>query len=438
MAGPKNILFIGDLRLAGNYGAIATTETLIRLLEEYTDNDIIKYLDYRSFHRPTPPGGWDNAKKSPGNSSRIKARLAGLASRKVLLTYLKHKYAFKSWINKLRNKSPEKFLPYKFSVYERYYNKMTAGNYLPYEYELLEWADIVYINGEGNIVNGTDKYGHYRSGGLYILFMAWLAKFKFKKYTCIVNHTVDPANSDVIEMVRNIYPKLDKVYVREPISLSKLHNMGLTDVKFVPDALFNFSPSSNWEASEAILKEIDFSKPYICIGDSSGIKNKYNQVKWDVVEVLGELVRELKKIIPQVIFIDGFNGHNNDILKVIRNEKTGNISLSNCNYKDLFNVLQRAEVFISGRWHASILSALAETPFLLWGSDSHKTKSLYAIYDYKYPFFEIHTLPIHIDDIVETTDEIIRKKNEISKLLSERNRELRAQVIDNVSFISQL
>ena len=41
---------------------------------------------------------------------------------------------------------------------------MQKGLCLQYEKRMLEWADIVYINGEGNIVNGTDRYGKYRMG----------------------------------------------------------------------------------------------------------------------------------------------------------------------------------------------------------------------------------------------------------------------------------
>src|SRR5690554_6912630 len=54
----KNILFIGDLRLANNYGAIATTETLDKLIHQNIKNINIKYIDYKSFYSPTPINGW--------------------------------------------------------------------------------------------------------------------------------------------------------------------------------------------------------------------------------------------------------------------------------------------------------------------------------------------------------------------------------------------
>lgn len=39
-------------------------------------------------------------------------------------------------------------------------------------------------------------------------------------------------------------------------------------------------------------------------------------------------------------------------------------------------VLARAEVFVSGRWHPSIMATLGGTPCVFLGSNSHKTRSL--------------------------------------------------------------
>jgi polysaccharide pyruvyl transferase WcaK-like protein len=268
--------------------------------------------------------------------------------------------------------------------------------------------------------------------------MAWLAKTKFNKITCILNHTVDPANSDVYKMISKIYANLDIVYVRETLSLKKLHEIGINNAKFVPDALFHYTPSKEWNPSIILSKQIDFSQPYICIGDSSGIKNRYNQVKWDVYQVLFQLIIELKKIIPQIIFIDGYNGSNEDINKVIRKMHLGFVNVNNCSYNDLFYVLKGSEVFISGRWHASILSVLARTPILLWGADSHKTRSLYTLLDYPYEFFEVNTLPIHIDDIIKNTQKIIEQKQEIKNLYEQKLSTLVPRAEENASFLGAI
>ena len=62
----KNLLFIGDLRTANNYGAVATTEALDRLLKNECYDINIKYIDFRSLYHPTPVDGLET-----GTSLRV-------------------------------------------------------------------------------------------------------------------------------------------------------------------------------------------------------------------------------------------------------------------------------------------------------------------------------------------------------------------------------
>ncbi len=432
----KRLLFVGDLRIAGNYGAIATTEALNNLLVSNAEMFDIEYIDYRSLHNETPENGWPEIKSLSKIYKKKKIKTQIFA---IVVPFLKMiKPLLFGIIGKKVYMFQKDYIPYKLSLYEEYYKRLVKGSSFRYEKRMLEWADIVYINGEGNIVNGTDKNGKYRKGGLYILFFAWLSKVKFNKKTCLLNHTVDPANKDIYEIIKYLYPTLDKVFVRETLSLKNLHDLGLMNVKYVPDALFSYQPKMNWEPSEQLNKQIDFTKPYLCIGDSSGIKNAYNKVKWDVPEVIGELINELRKIVPQIVFVDGYNGMDKDINRVIKRTKVASVNLNNCSYHDLYYVLKGAEIFISGRWHASILCVLANTPILLWGSDSHKTRSLYTLLDYPYDFFEVNTLPIHIAEMIENVKEILQTRSEIKDLIKLKVDDISKLAINNVNFLSEL
>lgn len=86
------------------------------------------------------------------------------------------------------------------------------------------------------------------------------------------------------------------------------------------------------------------------------------------------------------------------------------IRLSNTDYHELYHVFQNSSLFISGRWHASIIALLSSTPIILYGADSHKTRALYSIIDYDYPFFETQTLPIHLDDVIDCCKSILEDK----------------------------
>ena len=129
-----------------------------------------------------------------------------------------------------------------------------------------------------------------------------------------------------------------------------------------------------------------------------------------MVSVFSEIISKLKEVVPQIIFVDGYCGENKLINQIIKENNIGFIGPQNCDYRNLYQVFKRSEVFVSGRWHASILSVLANTPIVCYGADSHKTRSLYAILEYPYRFFETSSLPVNIEELVKTVKEVIGNK----------------------------
>ncbi len=420
----KKVLFVGDLRNGYNYGAIATSENLCAMVEKSAGKENIKYIDVRSLRDPTPVHGWGKSKNIKSNS--LKKEIA-----------VKFPWLFKLLKNvKFKKNDATPFVAYKWEDYDIFAKEVFSGKRLQYEYSLMQWADIVYINGEGNIVKGTDENGYYRIGGLYILYIAYLAKNHLNKKVHIVNHTVDPHNRDIEKIIKNLYPTLDSVFVREKYSLKKLHDLGVKHAKFVPDALFAYNPENTTENPlYKLCPQIDPGKPYICLGDSSGIYSKYNKVKWNVSGVYSKLVEELKKVVDQVVFIDGFNGRNKEIRKLIKQSSLPSVSLSTCSYKQLYHILSNSELFISGRWHNSILSILSGTPILLWGADSHKTVGLYDLLNYPYEFFNIDSIPVHINDIASEAKKILNESDKIKKSIYPLVEQYKKDVYINASIL---
>lgn len=401
----RHILFVGDLRTAYNYGAIATTESLLDLIRKAAPNDEIQLIDHRSFSGTTPPEGWPvvDYKSVLQENKKFKNTLIKVIKRigiYAFLIMLKGRLAGKQVL--------KDNVPNRYDKYSNFAKKVVEGNEWKFEKSKIEWADLVIINSEGNIVNGTDSGGLYRVGGRYVLFFSFLAKIILKKPCYIINHTVDPKNRNVEEIIKNIYPVMDGIYVREKKSYDLLNSWGISNMQYVPDALWSHDFEKDIEVNPpVILKNFDFSKPYICIGDSSGICNKYSHVKWDVDKVYSKMIFELKKICDQIIFIDGYSGENKEINNVIKHNGLLSVNLKNCNYHELYYILSHAQLFVSGRWHASIIALLGHTPILLWGSDSHKTEALYGEVDYNYEFFDVTALPLNIDRIVKEAKRII-------------------------------
>lgn len=401
----KNILLIGDLTNAQNYGAIATSESLIDLFREKVDDDHFRTIEYRSFYAETPLDGWPVESNSSSTNRTIKAYI------KIVLRKLGLLSIIKKAIGKADDDPGQSHVPVRLSDYEDFTKAVFEGTRLPFEKKMIEWADLVIINSEGNIVNGTDKNGVYRFGGLYVLYMAYLSKIVLNKPCYIINHTVDPGNRDIQEMIKKLYPQMDGIYVRERMSFDLLSKWGVINQRYVPDALFTHNFEQEDVEDEFKKKwsgKIDFTKPYICVGDSSGIRNKYNKVKWDVIRTYDVLIKALKSnVCEQIVFIDGYNETNDDILKIISDNSLASVNLNNCSYHELYYVLKSSELFISGRWHASIIALKAHTPILLFGSDSHKTEALYHEIDWPFFFFDNKSLPINIDRICGVANQIL-------------------------------
>lgn len=409
-----NILIVGDYRDCLNYGAIATTECLLKMFAPFSSKAEFKYVTYRSFMRRTPKEGWNTS-----SDDHLKDRLSTSKTKKILKRALYKVHVLNAINLMIDTKKTNKgvgttsryHIPGKLCQFDNKINNASVE--LPFENNLMNWADIVIINAEGSIVRGTDKYGLYRIGGLYCLFMSYWAK-KLNKKCFVVNHTVDPGNKDIFDMISIIYKELDGIIVREPISKNILYKLNIkNNVEYAPDALFTYVPPKQFKPNDYVKSVIDFSRPYICIGDSSALKADGLSVKWNIKKVYKELIDKLKKQYSQIVFIDGFSGKNEDILSVIRDNNLYSISLENADYHNLYYVLSKSDIFISGRWHSSILALLGQTPILLWGSDSHKTEALYEMIEYPYKFFDIKTLPINIDDLVAETRHVISSDNSV-------------------------
>lgn len=432
------VLFVGDLRTAFNYGAIATSDILLGMVKEVTGagDHQLEVIDHRSFIHETPVQGFGEWSAPKYARRKWGRRLLG-AVRMGMIEFLR---AYPALYYKLRGeKAPQRgiHVPSRFCEYDLWVNDVLAGKRLAYERRLIEWADIVVFNSEGNVVNGIDQWGRYKEGPRYILFLEYLAK-KMGKKAAVINHTVDPDSEDGIEMVQHVYPMMDYVSVREPLSVGKLEEFGVKrKVAYIPDALFSYVPEPNWEPSEELKSIIDFSKPYICLGDSSGISSLASTVKWDLYYVFSDLIAELRKICPQVVVVDGFSGGLRELNELVKQEKLPCVNLHNCPYEDLIEVLGRAKCFVSGRWHASIMGLLSGTPFILWGSDSHKTKSLSVIYDYPFRFYNVHTLPLHIKDMAADVKRAIEQEPALREQNMKTTLQLRERAMKNTYILKE-
>ncbi len=422
----KKLLFMGDTRTGFNYGSVATSDALLKLIRQAWEPMPIRIIDYRSFRWHTPPDGWPQWRPPGRMIQNLKSVIISMGAKE-----LAEKFR--------RRKSRELPVPCRLDMYEHAAEQMLGGRIFPYEARCLRDCDCVVINSEGHIVRGVMPDGRYRPGALYVLFMAYMARKHFGKYCAIINHTVDPGNADAEEMIRTVYPMLDYVSVREPLSIDELRRIGYQgEVRFCPDALFTLRPREHWEPSAELKRLVDFSRPFICLGDSAGMRSDASTVKWNVADVYSELIDRLREVCRQVVVVDGFARTHEGVNRAARRKKAAKLDLVNCPYTELIEVLKRSVMLVSGRWHASIMATLGGTPFLLWGADSHKTRALCHLYDYPTRLFDIATLPIHLDDVVREARRVLEAREELSRAIIERTEELRQQAPEGVAFLRRI
>ncbi len=121
----------------------------------------------------------------------------------------------------------------------------------------------------------------------------------------------------------------------------------------------------------------DFTQPYICVSGSSS-------AAWTPYEAsIGytKLVQALKQLNYKLFIIPTCSG--DQFLNDIAEQTQIPIVPVNTNILGGMAILANATVFVSGRWHPSILASLGGTPCVILGSNSHKTTSFLNMMGYE-------------------------------------------------------
>jgi len=425
MITPKHILLIGDNSQAGNWGCQSTTASLKFLIQQKYPNSEITSIYWHSYRSDTPPNGWPDPRASISHKSSLRSLL-----RKALIKSGTYSIArtVKRSISPpaLRQEGQSKdSVPQKVGEFDGAAIRMLNKEILPHELDLLKQCDSVLINGEGSIYPGSNRFARYP------LFLMYVIKQYLKKPCSMVNHTVEVEDKEVESMIRLVYPLLDYVAVREPCSKRELERIGIKrEIAVVPDALFAYQSDEDWIPTSALKQEIDFGKPYICLGDSSGLQ----RVSWNIPRVYTELIQRLQEICGQVILIDGNSKYSKVLGDLVKQLGVGYITVKNCSYIDLYHVFAKSELYISGRWHPSILCAKAGTPFVLWGANSHKSEGLQELFNYPSAVFDLAIIPELMEDMILEAKKIFTLRKEYGELLYRKSSNYAKQAHHNIKF----
>jgi polysaccharide pyruvyl transferase WcaK-like protein len=277
-------------------------------------------------------------------------------------------------------------------------------------YKKVKSSDVVVINGEGSMIFTTPP----RRDLLFQLFIIELSNY-LKKPVFYVNAIVSECPTYGINDTTVVYAKS---------TLSKCKSIAVRDIQSHEDC--NILEQSDFIIGhpEKEFGKWDFSRPYICIGGSS-LAAHY---KKEAIKHYKILVNTLKKTNTNIYLVQTCNGDSflNDV-----SELTG-VKIIPLTTPILSGgyILSNAKLFVSGRYHPSILASLGGTPCIFLGSNSHKTKSLQTTLQYN-NVEEFSALPDEkeCDVIFEKAKKILNNekdmRNNILKAVEKRSNESR-------------
>ena len=310
-------------------------------------------------------------------------------------------------------------------------------------------AHYMILNGEGSLIFMTPDRQELN---FHFAMIKWAKMCGCK--TFYINSIASPGvtgniNHNKLSEFKEVLQFLDEFVVRDKLSckFAKLNitNGGGHVVRYIPEALFEFSLSypevfsdtrKNATAlsgdmflpfpeSSFDLGKIDLSRPYIAISGSSIFNKRMYGVSEDGhIEAYCILIRKLKE-----------QGHNVLIVKTCQEKYLEAIAAkSDCalispnnNFLLLSWILAHAEVFISGRFHPSIIASLGGTPCIMLTSNSHKSEAFYMYFDDCYKDAKVFPAPLDNKEDIETICKRVTylvNKPYLRKKLSKKSRVL--------------
>jgi hypothetical protein len=395
-----NILFISDTSDGQNWGCYETSRQLRNILSESANIQQTVFLnEIRDPARTTIRPSLTDVQYLIGESLKIFNSSSPIYRR--LLDYsarpAKHMFDIYPRIMGQFEKRSELFLESKL-----------FGEYFPNADKI----DQVVINGEGSIHGNRTK-------SRILLFFAFIWKIKLDKPTHIVNHTLQIDTPKLKKMIEVIYPQLNSIAFREPISKSEYHSkIGDTGntiqaadaawlleeclTKTELNTMLRQGGVSIWHPTE-VQPAFDFTNRYICISGGSG----FGHGKEDS-EKISKIVRSLldKNVGANPLLVAPAQ-HDEHIL--LRVAETFSLPLVKVNNSPLVgaSIIGNSELYLGGRWHGSTFALLKDAHLVNFEANSFKISALKNMTDHDYPIYTVDITDKMADEIaISVTNEL--------------------------------
>lgn len=289
-------------------------------------------------------------------------------------------------------------------------------------------ADMLIINGEGSLIFcGNNEITRTIRG--------WAALMKIAKSlgtrTYLLNSEAAPGsdgtvNMEILEFMKLSMEYIDLFVLRSERSFTFAKNyLSKKKSVYVPDALFSWTEYFNMGLAKPLLGDsvipfpesvfdfgkLDFTKPYICISDSSAL----DLPSWaQFVPNYVKLIDRLKSLKPEyTIYLVDTGKPGKPFLDAVSQLTNTAVIPVTINLLTMLAILGNAEVFISGRWHPSIMAMLNGTPCVLTDANCHKTMALDEMFclNIQSKIYSAGMAPEDVDGIVQDCMAIFERQD---------------------------
>jgi len=250
---------------------------------------------------------------------------------------------------------------------------------------LVSKYSVIIINGEGSPIFTTPPRKEFLKHLDIIKISSSQGKKVIYINSMVSDCPVSYRDNDTYNRTINEFNKCHIVSLRDPVSLNLIKGR-VKNLIYTPDILFSFNKDKGFEYPD-ILEDtvIDLnlkSSGYIGISGGSWPLMVDHPVD-QKIEGYRKLIKELIKSKNKVLLIETCSADR--WLRDLAEEFDLEYVPANLNSNKFAVVLEKLNIFISGRFHPSILASVFGIPCIFFESNSHKTLALQKMLGYENP-----------------------------------------------------
>jgi polysaccharide pyruvyl transferase WcaK-like protein len=228
--------------------------------------------------------------------------------------------------------------------------------------------DVVCFNGEGAM---HDQSGHF------FRMLASLYAFKANgKKVISMNQTIDVKPGSLhAAMLQAVYPQLDAVLVREPLSHRLLNQLNIPNT-VLGDAAYAL-PRLSEEEIEQHFRTFNIDTGFIALTASSILDRNARSIA-----TMEKIIRALKPLGRRIVFLANTKTDLYLAKKIAQSYHIQIISYKDAQYKQAMAIIAKADLLVGGRQHPNIFAAIYQTPFIGLAGNTHKMQGVMELLNY--------------------------------------------------------